>query len=95
MGWKISDRIFKAMGCGCLFICPPMSGLYRFFIPGKHLVTYDGSVDDLKTKVKYYLEHDAEREEIAKNGQIEILRNHTITTRVIQYINAIKEICLK
>ena len=29
---------------------------------------------------------------LRKDGQIEILKNHTITTRVIQYINAIKEI---
>ena len=86
LGWKISDRIFKAMGCGCLFICPPVENLKKFFIPGKHLVTYDGTIEDLKSKVKYYLEHEEEREQIAKCGQEEIMKNHTIGVRVKQYI---------
>lgn len=86
MGWKISDRIFKAMGCGCLFICPPVENLKKFFIPGKHLVTYDGTIEDLKSKVMYYLEHEEEREQIAKCGQEEVMKNHTIGVRVKQYI---------
>jgi len=88
MGWKISDRVFKAMGCGCFFICPPMKGLEQFFVPGKHLITYDGSINDLKSKVEYYLEHEKEREKIAKCGQDEIMKNHTIEVRVKQYIEA-------
>jgi len=92
MGWKISDRIFKAMGCGCFFICPPMDNLEKFFIPGKHLVTYDGTIEDLKFKVIYYLEHDDEREQIAKCGQEEVMKNHTITTRVNQYLEVMRQI---
>ena len=92
MGWKISDRIFKAMGCGCLFMCPPVAKLEQFFIPGKHLVTYDGSVADLKSKVEYYLEHEEEREKIVKCGQNEIMKNHTISVRVKQYIKAMGKI---
>ncbi|WP_234571671.1 glycosyltransferase [Rhodohalobacter sp. 614A] len=37
-------------------------------VDGKHLVTFDDK-DDLIDKIKYYLEHDKEREEIARNGR--------------------------
>jgi len=92
LGWKISDRIFKAMGCGCFFICPPMQGLEQFFTPGKHLVIYDGSVEDLELKVKYYLEYEDEREKIAKRGYEEIMKNHTIGVRVNQYLDVMGRI---
>ena len=80
-----SDRMFKAMGCGVLYITYPIKGIERLFTPGKHFVEYDGTYDDLVNKIKYYLEHKEEREKIAVEGQKEVLKAHTLKTRLNQY----------
>jgi len=80
-----SDRMYKAMGCGCLYITYPIEGIEEMFIPGEHFVTYNGTYDDLVNKIKYYLNNNTEREKIAKKGQEEIFKNHTLEVRVKQY----------
>lgn len=88
--FKTSDRLFKALGCGCCYITYPIIGIEQFFVPGKHLEIYDGTYEDLERKIEYYLEHDEEREKIAVAGQEEVLKNHTLTVRVKQYL---EEMC--
>lgn len=90
--FKTSDRLFKALGCGCCYITYPIIGIEEFFKPGEHLVMYNGTYEDLCEKIEYYLEHEDEREKIAVAGQEEVLRKHTLTVRVKQYIEAMEEI---
>jgi len=45
---------------------------------------------DLKEKIDYYLEHDKEREKIARAGQRRTLRDHTYKNRVKDIIKIIK-----
>ena len=86
----LNMRVFEALGCGSFLLTDVIqNGLFDLFKDGKHLVTYENE-RDLKDKVSYYLRHDAEREEIAKNGQKEVLENHTYFQRakmILQYLN--------
>ncbi len=52
------------------------------------LITYD-SPEDLANKVKYYLEHEEERENIAYNFHETISKNHTYLNRIARLINFI------
>lgn len=86
-----SDRLFKCMANGCLFLAPPIKDLELLFIPGEHLDTYDGTIEKLCEKIDYYLGHDEERKKIAKQGMAEIYKKHMIDIRVKHYIKEIEE----
>ncbi|MCK4359394.1 MAG: glycosyltransferase [Candidatus Cloacimonetes bacterium] len=88
---QMSDRIYKILGCGTFCLTQSIQGLEQLFQDGKHLVVFNG-YEDLCEKIEYYLEHEDKREEIALEGQKEVLKKHTINIRVNQYLKAIKEI---
>ena len=60
---------FEAMACGCALIGIDHT-MYTDLglVPGKHYITYDGTIEGLKETVAYYQEHTAELEEIARTG---------------------------
>lgn len=67
--WKYFNfKILEAIFCGCFVLTDKPADFEDLgFRDGKHLVVYT-SIDDLKNKIKYFLVHDIEREEIAMNG---------------------------
>jgi hypothetical protein len=80
-----SDRIFKALGCGIFYLGNPIKNIELLFNPGEHLDIYDGTYENLEQKFQYWLEHEKERLEIAKQGQEEVFKNHTLKVRIHQY----------
>jgi hypothetical protein len=61
-------RYIEAIASGSLLVAPEVSGIRRFFEPGKHFVSFD-SVDKAVDVITYYLAHPDEREAIARQGQ--------------------------
>jgi len=61
----------EGMACGCAYVGLDYSG-YRDYgmIPGKHYIAYDGTLEDLRKKLSYYLdpEHERELSDIADQG---------------------------
>ena len=57
-----------------------MDELSLYFDIGKEIVCYNGIVD-LINKIKYYLEHEYERLEIAERGYQRFLNEHTYEKR--------------
>jgi len=80
-----SDRIYKAMGCGIFYLSHPIDKIELLFKPGVHLDVHDRSFENMAEKVRYWLDHEKARKEIAKAGQDEILKNHTLKVRIKQY----------
>jgi hypothetical protein len=66
----------EAMACGCAFI-----GLEHHMykdiglIPNKHYITYDGSINDLISKIKFYKANNHLLAEIARTGNKFVLQN--------------------
>jgi len=87
-----SDRIYRAMGLGCLFISQNAEGIEQMFTPGVHLDMYDDTVQGLCDKIEYYLKCPVEMKQIAAQGQAKIMADHTIGTRVRQYVMAIEHV---
>ena len=82
-GWNTSDRIFKAMGCGAFYLTYPIQKLNRYFVAGKHLGVYDpNTLDSMMENIKYWLDHETEREQIALAGQKVVLQQHTLKARL-------------
>ena len=58
------------------------------FIPNENIVVMD--FNNLKDQVKWWLEHDEERERVAKNAYNLVMRNHTAKIRVSQILREIE-----
>lgn len=86
----INMRCFEVTGSGGFLLTSRIDSLNELFVDGKEIVMYD-SVQDAVNKCAYYLEHDEEREAIAKAGYERSLKEHKISDRVDVILNAIKK----
>lgn len=68
-------RVFEAMCAGSMLLTDHAQGMSDFFEDRKHLVVYED--EELIDVARYYLAHEAERENIAETGRQEVLKNHT------------------
>jgi len=76
----LNGRDFEALGCGSFVVTQEIEEIKEYFIPGKEIVTYR-DIDDAAKKIKYYLEHNKEREAIERAGHERALRDHTYEKR--------------
>lgn len=74
-------RIFDIMGCGGFLISNYQPEILDYFVPGEDIVLYD-SIPDLLEKIGYYLEHDEERDIIARNGYEKVKTFHNYNQRL-------------
>lgn len=77
----LNMRLFEATATGSFLLTEWVPTIYECFEDGKHLVTYK-TMDEAIEKAKYYLEHEDEREAIAKAGMEHTLENHTYQHRI-------------
>jgi spore maturation protein CgeB len=83
-----NPRTFEISACGVLQLTDVRDDLARFYIPGQELVTY-ASAEELKEKIDYYLQHEAEMREIAYRGLQRTMREHTFTHRLMQLLQTV------
>jgi hypothetical protein len=77
-----SDRLFESTGRGGFTIYPNIVGLDAFFEDKKEIVFYEhGNLNDLKTKIDYYLKNNEERENIRMAGFERTKKDHTYVNR--------------
>lgn len=89
-GGGLNCRTFEILGSGTLELVDEREGLKEFFGEGEEIVTYkDG--DDLRKKVRYYLEHPEERERIAKKGRELVCAKHTYLHRMREILERVRE----
>jgi spore maturation protein CgeB len=79
--YQASPRIFEALACGAFVICDPQRDVLSLFQDGRHLVVARDA-NDLRDKVRYYLEHSGERKRIAMQGREEVILRHTYGDRL-------------
>ncbi len=73
---------------GALLMTDWKENLHELFEPGKEVVAYRSS-HECAALVRYYLEHDNEREAIAHAGQERTLREHTEYQRTQELIEIV------
>ena len=78
-------RIWDILSSGGFCMTNYQSELPTLLTPGVHL-DYYGSMEELDEKVAYYLSHEKERAEIARNGYEEVRDHHTYPIRLAQML---------
>jgi SAM-dependent methyltransferase len=79
-GFANNMRLFEATGSGALVLTEEAPNLCHLFLPGQEIACYSNA-EDLVRKVRYYLEHDDERDRIAKAGRDATHARHTFEKR--------------
>jgi hypothetical protein len=74
-------RLFEATGVGTLLITDWKENLHEMFEPGREVIPYR-SPEECVELVQYYLEHEDERQAVARAGQARTLRDHTCYQRM-------------
>lgn len=77
----IKGRVFEVPACGGFMLTGKMDDdITEYYVPGKEIVVFE-SVSDMVEKCGYYLEHELERDKIAKEGYARTMRDHTYAQR--------------
>lgn len=84
-------RIWDVLGSGGFLLTNYQAELPYYFEEGKDLVCFDG-IEDLREKVGYYLAHEEERREIARNGYRKVKEKHSYVERICMLLSKIEEI---
>ncbi|MGB8509358.1 MAG: glycosyltransferase [Pyrinomonadaceae bacterium] len=76
-------RLFEATGVGTCLLTDWKTNLHELFELDAEVIAYRDASECVE-KVKYLLEHEAERRSVAAAGQRRTLREHTFTSRAAQ-----------
>ena len=74
-------RAFEIMGSGGFLLTNYQAEFLNYFVPGEDFDYFD-SPEDMLNKINYYLNHEAERLQIAENGCRKIKEKHTFMHRI-------------
>lgn len=74
-------RCFDIMGSRGFLLTNYQEDLFDYFVPDEDFVYYTDA-EDLLGKIDYYLSHETERAQIARNSYEKVLQNHTFEHRL-------------
>jgi hypothetical protein len=82
-------RLYEATGVGTFLITDWKKNLHEMFELGKEVVAYH-TPEECAELIQYYLEHEDEREQIARAGQQRTLREHTYYQRMQELVDIVE-----
>ena len=87
-GRTASLRYFEIVAMGTMLLSDaPETVIPDDFVDRRHAVYCRGNLSNLTSLVRYYLEHDREREAIAAEGKAHLLKHHTCERRAEYFLN--------
>lgn len=85
-------RAFDIMGAGGFLLSNYQPELLEYFTAGQDFDFYE-DIPDLVRKCHYYLEHDEERERIARNGMERVRSEHSLDVKLLKILECLREVC--
>lgn len=85
----LNARAFEVAGCGGFQLITHMDPVARHFVPGREIETFR-DLNELREKVRYYLDHDSERQAIADAGRKRAHSEHTYEHRLNEMLQIIQ-----
>jgi len=89
LDFQASPKVYEALSCGGFVLVNNQKDLTALFEDKKHLVVFK-DIDDLRAKIKYYLDNPRERKRISENGKNYVVENHTYVQRIKRLLSVIK-----
>lgn len=89
-GYAGNARLFEATGVGTLLVTDWKKNLPELFDPNGEVASYR-TPEECAEIITFYLEHDEERQAIARAGQQRTLRDHTYAKRMPEFIDLIRK----
>jgi len=86
----VALRVLDVLACGGFLLTNYQDEIAEYFADGTELVIYS-DLDDMCDKIRYYLEHDEEREQIAKAGQAKVRELFSYDTRISDIAMLLRE----
>ncbi|MDD1679162.1 MAG: glycosyltransferase, partial [Methanomicrobiales archaeon] len=80
---QIKGRNFEIPGCGGFLLSNYVEGIERYYTIGKEIACF-GNRHEMLDRIRYYLSHPDEREEVARAGYERTLRDHTYVRRLTE-----------
>ncbi len=85
---EIKGRNFEIPGCGGFLLTTYANHLEDYYDIGKEIVCFE-DIDDMKSKINYYLSNETEREKIAEAGYQRTIKEHSYENRFYDIIKTI------
>lgn len=87
----LNMKFTEVLACGTLLFADRPEDLDDLGLKdGEHLIIYNGW-KNLKSKIRYYLSHESEREQIAENGMKFVRENHSNDVRIKEMTDIIQK----
>lgn len=86
----LPQRFWDVLGAGGFLLSNMQAELPEYLIPGEDLETY-GSFQECEEKIAYYLEHEEERNAIAKHGYEKVKQYDTYEHRIRQMLTILQQ----
>ncbi len=83
---QIKARTFEVPGAGGFLLTEAAPGLERWFVPGQEIGVWT-DIDDLSSRIRYYLEHTDERDAMAVKAHERTLREHRYDQRMREVVS--------
>lgn len=84
----LPQRVWDVLGCGGFLLTNYQQELPEYLEIGTHLEAYE-SIEEAVQKAAYYLSHEDERIEIARNGYEVVKCMHTMVNRVVEILKVV------
>ena len=89
---ELSGKYSEVMACGTFLLTTKPDDLERLgYKDGEHLVLYKDDFSDLEDKIMYFLKHEEEREQIARQGMEFVRKNHSSEVRVKEFAKIVEK----
>jgi len=82
----VNPRTFDIAGLGAFQLTNMRKLLPLHFDPAQEIIALS-NWEDMKSAIMYFLDHDSEREEIARNAQRRVMREHTYRHRAEEIVS--------
>lgn len=86
----VNPRTFELASCEAFQLSDYRSEMPDLFKIGEEIICFE-DINDLRQKIKYYLENPEERERIAKRGRERVVKEHTYEHRMKEMLGFIAE----
>ena len=87
---QLKDKIFDICMCGGFLLCEYIPGIEEFYEVDKEIVCF-ADMEEATAKIRYYLDHEAERQAIAQAGWERAQREHSQSTRLLRIFEEIEK----